>query len=76
MLAVGFIATAAVVALGASVLMEPPCFGCDYPVVLGLPSNVMQAALALAFAAVGLAWMIRIFRGPRDEPPPWRDRDR
>ncbi len=25
---------------------------------------------------VGLAWMIRIFRGPRDEPPPWRYRDR
>jgi hypothetical protein len=25
---------------------------------------------------VGLAWMIRIFRGPRDEPPRWRYRDR
>jgi hypothetical protein len=24
----------------------------------------------------GLAWMIRIFRGSRDEPPPWRYRDR
>ena len=25
---------------------------------------------------VGLAWMIRIFRGPRDEPSRWRYRDR
>ena len=25
---------------------------------------------------LGLAWMIRIFRGPRDEPPRWRYRDR
>ena len=25
---------------------------------------------------LGLVWMIRIFRGPRDEPPPWRYRDR
>jgi hypothetical protein len=25
---------------------------------------------------VGLAWMFRIYRGPRDEPPRWRYRDR
>ena len=25
---------------------------------------------------VGLVWMIRIYRGPSDEPPPWRYRDR
>jgi hypothetical protein len=24
----------------------------------------------------GVIWMIRIFRGPSDEPPPWRYRDR
>jgi hypothetical protein len=24
---------------------------------------------------VGLVWLVRIFRGPRDEPPPWRYRD-
>ena len=24
----------------------------------------------------GLVWMIRIFRGPRDEPPPWRYRSK
>jgi hypothetical protein len=30
----------------------------------------------LVTAGVGLAWMIRILRGPRDVPPPWRYRDR
>jgi hypothetical protein len=23
----------------------------------------------------GLVWMVRILRGPSDEPPPWRHRD-
>ena len=35
---------------------------------------VLVAALAVAVA--GLAWMVRVIRGPRDEPPPWRYRDR
>ena len=30
----------------------------------------------LVVIVVGLVWMIRIFRGPRDEPPPWRYRNR
>lgn len=30
---------------------------------------------AVLVMVAGLAWMIRIFRGPRDEPPPWRYRD-
>ena len=34
------------------------------------------ALAGLVAMGVGLAWMIRIFRGPRDEPPPWRYRDR
>ena len=38
------------------------------------PRVIVLAALLLSLA--GLAWMIRIFRGPRDEPPPWRYRDR
>ena len=37
------------------------------PVILGI-----GAALWL----IGLLWMIRVYRGPRDEPPPWRYRDR
>ena len=30
---------------------------------------------AFGIAVMGLIWMVRIFRGPRDEPPPWRYRD-
>jgi hypothetical protein len=33
-------------------------------------------AVGAALWLIGLVWMIRIFRGPRDEPPPWRYRDR
>jgi hypothetical protein len=33
-------------------------------------------SLGTTAALTGLAWMIRIFRGPRDEPAPWRYRDR
>jgi hypothetical protein len=43
------------------------------------PLRVTQPLMAIAVllvAVVGLARMIRIFRGPRDEPPPWRHRDR
>jgi uncharacterized BrkB/YihY/UPF0761 family membrane protein len=35
----------------------------------------LRAIAVLLVAAVGLIWMIRIYRGPRDEPPPWRHRD-
>ena len=35
-----------------------------------------MALAVLVVIVVGLVWMIRIFRGPRDEPPPWRYRDR
>ena len=44
--------------------------------VLGVPLPVVIAIVATAFAVLGLIWMIRIFRGPRDEPPVWRYRDR
>jgi len=44
--------------------------------LLGLPSDVLILVIAFLAALVGLAWMIRIFRGPRDEPPRWRYRDR
>jgi hypothetical protein len=33
-------------------------------------------AVGVALWLVGVVWMLRIFRGPRDEPPPWRYRDR
>jgi hypothetical protein len=74
MLVAGFLATAAVLLLVG--FMLEPCFGCGYPSMLGLPSNVLGAAVAVGLAVVGLLWMLRIFRGPRDEPPAWRYRDR
>ncbi len=72
-LSIGFFFTAVVV-LGVGPLTAV-CFGCDYPEVFGLPSNVVLAALAVGLAVFGLVWMLRIFRGPRDEPPAWRHRD-
>jgi hypothetical protein len=55
-------------------------FGGGYPRwglgPLALPSNVVVAMVALAIAVAGLVRMVRIFRGPRDEPPLWRYRDR
>lgn len=55
-----------------------PCFGCMEMVHVGsfrVPLDVASAIVALAMAMIGLIWMIRILRGPRDEPPPWRYRD-
>ncbi len=76
MLAVGIVSAAAVI-LADVVLarrLTEPCFGCAYPDVLGLPANVVGAAIGAALAAFGLVWMFRIFRGPRDKPPVWRYR--
>jgi hypothetical protein len=51
--------------------MGPPLhddrFGWVGPVII---------AVGVALWLVGVIWMLRIFRGPRDEPPPWRYRDR
>jgi hypothetical protein len=55
------------------------CFGgCHGRVALGPLDMTFDSALlvaALAVAVAGLAWMVRIMRGPRDEPPRWRYRD-
>ena len=77
LLAVAIIATIAVAFAAWSAFWAPPTFGGGPPRVLGLPSNVVLSVLsvlAAAFAIIGLIWTIRIFRGPRDEPPPWRYR--
>ena len=58
LLVAGLIATAAVL-LAANALAQP-CFGCDYPDVLGLPPNILQAGLGVAVALFGLSWMIGI----------------
>lgn len=48
-----------------------PCFSCNFSPWLSVAS--VAALLVMLF---GLVWMFRIIRGPRDEPPPWRSRDR
>jgi NADH:ubiquinone oxidoreductase subunit 5 (subunit L)/multisubunit Na+/H+ antiporter MnhA subunit len=77
LLAVAIIATAIVVALALwSAFWAPPTFGGSSPSEWELPNNVVLVVLAAAIAVLGLIWTIRIFRGPRGEPPPWRYRDR
>jgi ABC-type transporter Mla subunit MlaD len=68
LLAIGI---AAVLLAGAMLLLEPSSMG-------GGPRMVENPFVLAGFliAVLGLVWMIRIFRGPRDEPPPWRYRDR
>ena len=61
----------AVLFAGACLLMEPSFMG-------GRPRMIENPFVLAAFLSMvaGLVWMIRIFRGQRDEPPPWRYRDR
>lgn len=68
MLAVGI---AAVVLTAVMLLMEPTSTG-------GRTRMVEHPLVLAAFLAmvVGLVWMLRIFRGSRDEPPAWRYRGR
>jgi hypothetical protein len=62
--------------LGVERAMTSVCGFCNPPVrPLPLPPIVMVALAAFAIAVAGLAWMVRIIRGPRDEPPLWRYRD-
>jgi hypothetical protein len=58
-------------------LATRPSFGASDPALgpLALPSMAFVSVAALVVAVVGLILMIRILRGPRDEPPPWRYRD-
>jgi hypothetical protein len=44
--------------------------------LVGAANRLVMIVVALAVEVVGLAWMVRIFRRPRDEAPPWRYRDR
>ncbi len=62
---VAFLFTASVVVF----VVAEPCFGCN-----GGPELLIASLAALLVMLFGLLWMIRIIRGPRDEPPPWRSR--
>lgn len=56
------------VALAALILLLTPAQ------VHGHAAQELVPAAGFVGLLVGLAWMIRIFRGPRDEPRPWRSR--
>lgn len=76
MLAIAIICTALVVA-GAiwSWFWLPQTFSRP-ATVWGVPNTVIINVLSAAMAVIGLIWTIRIFRGPRYEPPTWRYRKR
>lgn len=75
LLAVGFIATAIALALPLALPTMGSMFG-PRPAVLGLPVDTLLAIVGPVTALLGFGWMVRIFRGPRDEAPAWRYRDR
>jgi hypothetical protein len=67
MLGVGIVATLLAIVLAVVVVSLSTSTSSD-------PS--MVPLVGAGVAAVGLVWMIRIFRGPRDDPPAWRHHDR
>jgi hypothetical protein len=73
LLAVGFIPMVIVLPLSLEILTRTMYFSPDF---LGVPAGIVVILAGLAMGVVGFAWMLRIFRGPRDEPPVWRYRDR
>jgi hypothetical protein len=44
--------------------------------ILWLPDHPVSGLVGPVAALFGLAWMVRVYRGPRDDPPAWRYRDR
>ncbi len=74
LLAVGFIATVIALPLSLEALTELAWV--SWPAVLGLPAPLVVVLIGVALGLVGFVWMLRIFRGPRYEPPVWRYRDR
>jgi hypothetical protein len=76
LLAVGVLATVMAIGLATVLATMPGPMFTPRPDILGLPQSLVAAAIGVAPAIVGLIWMIRIFRGPRDVPPAWRHRDR
>jgi putative copper export protein len=63
--------TGAILLVVALILLEPSTMGGSQRT---LESPLVWAGiLGMLF---GLGWMVRIVRGTREDPPPWRHRDR
>jgi hypothetical protein len=79
-LGVGVLVAVAAVALAVVSAFPPETMGGGTRLIpigpLALPESLVVSAVAGATALVGLAWMLRIFRGERRDPPAWRYRDR
>ena len=79
LLAIGIVCVA-VTGLGLLASFGPPnSLSEPNAVALGpllIPQSVAIPIAAFVAQLFGLIWMIRIFRGSRDEPPPWRYRSR
>jgi hypothetical protein len=70
-LGIGLVVLAGFTLVAAPTFVSTPTFTLEGP---GYESPLVIAGCV--GMVVGLVWMIRIFRGSHDEPPPWRYRDR
>ena len=77
----GWYLTRIELAIGIAAVLFPAFLFLAAPGFIGPGFHETEAAFIFIPVAgglgivVGFAWMVRIFRGPRDEPP-WRYRDR
>ncbi len=79
LLAIGFVSVAVIVAWGVVTAIIPDTFSRVNVDVgpVSFDALMLSRIIAVAVPVIGLAWMIRIFRRSRAEPPPpWRYRDR
>jgi hypothetical protein len=69
-------AAVAVIVVGGFMMPSPDTISARSVTIglLSLPGPLLWRVLAVVIPVVGLLWMIGIFRGSRDEPPPWRYR--
>jgi hypothetical protein len=77
LLAIGLVSVAVIVLWGVVTSIPVMLSGASVDVgPASIDTGIFYRVIAMAVPVMGLVWMIRIFRGPRDEPPPWRHRDR
>lgn len=78
LLAIGIVSVAVIVAWGVVTAIPVTFSGANVDVSpVSFDPPMLHRIIAVAVPVIGLAWMIRIFRRYRAEPPPpWRSRDR